>query len=780
MGSLKKLFARLFKGKSKSRSRSKSKKLDSPASQIVIATSPEVGHVVPATNVESPLATSATLEEISIPLESDSDPSARQVILWRPSVTSVASLLIPNLISRVQPSSHLFVGTATALAFGSPPDVAARSLPIQGYLASVLFGSDLADRNVMNQLLHASATIASTMRVTEDACEVEAMSQGATIDSQQSQRSTHCPLPFSQAECLKARPSTIWHDIQNGDATPRTPVLPIHAMPSLVWTPTTQATSILLGTPEVPGRPYYVAPNPNQLPKLGPVPTTPANVEAPRYPLGLGFPSEDEIADASVDDDSRLCLTLPIGRPAKYLPKLDFVPTLPNAQSARLQGETVNAGVPFPLLPPIPLQSFDDEPEVVHETITIQPDARHTYHATRTLGKGGNGTVWLGTLDQGDGTGLMDVAIKVYNKRFALARHLKGSTLRTIARTREVPALLLEDFEDLRQFYEDEIDIFECLASGDTSPFVAPLLHSFHTDDNFYLVMRYYPENLRQRARNKGYRLNRPQIRLIAAELVLALEFLHSRFIVHHDLKVENVLISPSGHVAVCDFGNSYMYYGEERTSEHFKEGGLIGRSTLGYLAPEQSDDEEHNYKVDMYAFGLLLLDLFCDGEAWYCCIPRLGGPEDFGPNQPSPLQLATKQRVFDAEAWDLIAKLVEVDPDARPEWSEVKQHPYFRDLDWNRVAARGYDPHYRPCDRNRQNHPLVPTNKWVLEDSRGSPLTDEVALEGLQLVLNVAARQKVGFSVAEYTFVTGVPVQDEVHGTACVSRPGPCTCHSC
>ncbi|KIJ14003.1 hypothetical protein PAXINDRAFT_116530 [Paxillus involutus ATCC 200175] len=467
----------------------------------------------------------------------------------------------------------------------------------------------------MNELLHASATIASIMRATEDACEVEAISQAATFGSEYSQRSTHCSLPFPQSECPDARPSTIWHDVQNGDAAPRTPVRPAHAIPSLAWTPTTQATSILLGTPEVPGRPYYVAPNPNQLPKLGPVPTIPANVKAPRYPPGLGFPSEDEIADASVNDDSQLFPTIPIGRPAKYLPKPDLVPTLPNARPARLQDEPANAGVPFPLLPPIHLQSFDDEPGVVHETIAIQPDARHTYHATRTLGKGGNGTVWLGRLDQGDGTGSMDVAIKVYSKRFALARQLKGSTLRTIAQTREVPALLLEDFDDLRQLYEDEIDMFECLASDDTSPFVAPLLHSFHTDDDFYLVMRYYPENLRQRARNKGYRLNRPQIRLIAAELVLALEFLHSRFIVHHDLKVENVLISPSGHIAVCDFGNSYMYYGEERTPEHFKAGGIIGRSTFGYLAPEQSDGEEHNYKVDMYAFGLLLLDLFCDGQ---------------------------------------------------------------------------------------------------------------------------------------------------------------------
>ncbi|KIJ14005.1 hypothetical protein PAXINDRAFT_13127 [Paxillus involutus ATCC 200175] len=77
---------------------------------------------------------------------------------------------------------------------------------------------------------------------------------------------------------------------------------------------------------------------------------------------------------------------------------------------------------------------------------------------------------------------------------------------------------------------------------------------------------------------------------------------------------------------------------------------------------------------------------------------------------------------------------LVDVDPDARPEWSEVKQHPYFKDLDWDRVAARGYDPHYRPCDRNRQHHPLVPTDNWISEDSRGSPSRDCRRYSTLQL----------------------------------------------
>ncbi|KIJ14012.1 hypothetical protein PAXINDRAFT_100366 [Paxillus involutus ATCC 200175] len=115
------------------------------------------------------------------------------------------------------------------------------------------------------------------------------------------------------------------------------------------------------------------------------------------------------------------------------------------------------------------------------------------------------------------------------------------------------------------------------------------------------------------------------------------------------------------------------MYRGDERTPmEHFKADGLTGRSAFGYLAPEQFDCEEHNYKVGMYTFGLLLLDLFCDGDPWYCHIPRVGDPEDFGPNESPPLHLALKQCVFDANAWNLITKLADIGPDARPESSKI------------------------------------------------------------------------------------------------------------
>jgi protein-serine/threonine kinase len=70
------------------------------------------------------------------------------------------------------------------------------------------------------------------------------------------------------------------------------------------------------------------------------------------------------------------------------------------------------------------------------------------------------------------------------------------------------------------------------------------------------------------------------------AELVLALENLHSKGIVYRDLKPENILLDVNGHVALCDFGLSKANLRECDTTNTFC-------GTTEYLAPEVLLDEQ-------------------------------------------------------------------------------------------------------------------------------------------------------------------------------------------
>ena len=54
---------------------------------------------------------------------------------------------------------------------------------------------------------------------------------------------------------------------------------------------------------------------------------------------------------------------------------------------------------------------------------------------------------------------------------------------------------------------------------------------------------------------NKKNRFNEQEIIFYAAEIILALEYLHSLKIIYRDLKPENILLSKDGHIKLADFG---------------------------------------------------------------------------------------------------------------------------------------------------------------------------------------------------------------------------------
>ena len=90
----------------------------------------------------------------------------------------------------------------------------------------------------------------------------------------------------------------------------------------------------------------------------------------------------------------------------------------------------------------------------------------------------------------------------------------------------------------------------------------------------------------------------------IAVECAGALEFVHQRGIIHRDIKPENIFIEQSGRSKIMDFGISKAA-GLSLT----KAGNAMG--TPFYMAPEQVLGAEITPLADVYAFGVLLYELF-------------------------------------------------------------------------------------------------------------------------------------------------------------------------
>ena len=86
-------------------------------------------------------------------------------------------------------------------------------------------------------------------------------------------------------------------------------------------------------------------------------------------------------------------------------------------------------------------------------------------------------------------------------------------------------------------------------------PFVVELFHHWEENGRVFLLMEYLPGGELFVLLNKMGKMAEEQARFFVAQIVLALEHLHSMGIIYRDLKPENILLDANGHVKLTDFG---------------------------------------------------------------------------------------------------------------------------------------------------------------------------------------------------------------------------------
>ena len=133
-------------------------------------------------------------------------------------------------------------------------------------------------------------------------------------------------------------------------------------------------------------------------------------------------------------------------------------------------------------------------------------------------------------------------------------------------------------------------------------PFIVSLKFAFQTEQRLFLVTDFLQGGeLFYHLKKRGLILEH-EARIYMAELILAIDFLHSMGIVHRDLKPENVLLRADGHICVTDFGLAK----ELGDNDHVRT--LCGTSE--YMAPEMLFQEEYMSGVDIFSLGMVFFEV--------------------------------------------------------------------------------------------------------------------------------------------------------------------------
>jgi serine/threonine protein kinase len=184
--------------------------------------------------------------------------------------------------------------------------------------------------------------------------------------------------------------------------------------------------------------------------------------------------------------------------------------------------------------------------------------------------------------------------------------------------------------------------------------------------------------------------------RLYAAELALAVGHLHANGILYRDLKPENILIDAQGHLKITDFGLVKV----GKTSDDPTGSTFCG--SLEYVAPEMLRQNSYTRAVDWWSYGVIVFEMitghspFYDDNVVLMYRRILTEPIPFVV-EPSP------------EAKDFVLKLLDRNPATRlgaaeKDVEDIKQHPYFRGLSWEKVLNREYEPEWIPDLKGEQD----------------------------------------------------------------------------
>ena len=242
-----------------------------------------------------------------------------------------------------------------------------------------------------------------------------------------------------------------------------------------------------------------------------------------------------------------------------------------------------------------------------------------------------------------------------------------------------------------RAFIERDIMTFT------ENPFVVSMYCSFETINHLCMIMEYVEGGDVRTLLSNIQTLPADMAKMYTAEVVLALEYLHSYGIVHRDLKPDNLLITSVGHIKLTDFGLSKVglmrrateiYEEQQDEEDHTKFDDQETAGTPEYLAPEVIYKQEYSTDVDWWALGVIIYEILMGLTPFYAdTVDEVfanicKGDVEFLPEE--------EDDYMDEASRSIVMALLDSDRSSRlstPE--EIKEHVYFAGIEWDNILRQ-------------------------------------------------------------------------------------------
>ncbi|KAJ4163474.1 hypothetical protein LMH87_005198 [Akanthomyces muscarius] len=290
------------------------------------------------------------------------------------------------------------------------------------------------------------------------------------------------------------------------------------------------------------------------------------------------------------------------------------------------------------------------------------------------------------------------------------------------------------------------------------SPFIVGLKFSFQTPSELYLVTDYMSGGELFWHLQKEGRFDERRAKFYIAELILAIQHLHNNDIVYRDLKPENILLDANGHIALCDFGLSKANLTKNDTTNTFC-------GTTEYLAPEVLLDESGYTKmVDFWSLGVLVFEMCCGWSPFYAeDTQQMYKNIAFG-------KVRFPRDTLSQEGRNFVKGLLNRNPKHRlgatDDAEELKQHAFFKDIDWTLLTQKRIAPPFKPKLKSETDVSYFDPEFTTALDQNGS-LNERAAALARGYAASTPLSPSVQANFQGFTFVDESALDDHMRDRA-------------